>query len=697
MNQINYLSDIKILENYPKTDNFVYHFTTDGETCYDVSLEKENCRKEGDYLVICLDNHGLPEGQLKVRREFHFPDDDFPDKEWTKIVEHSYDIYLSEGVDVEADCYVLPTYMPIFRGEKGDDYVITEEDYDEIATLTLSKIDWEEVLKNKQDKLNYYNEIDDSAFLALENNRIGVNKNSAYFGAINGNYASNIVATGDILAFNTGNAPKGRPLMIIDSGAAYYKQNEIATKSDFKTINGESVIGEGDIKLNYEHYTEDHALATIKWGTNAVGISEHDATLYSIDSEDISSFGVVRTAPSYVMLAATNNSKIEIKPDWLYYNGNKVTTENVFKTINNENIIGKGNIDLNITKTPNVTIFGDLNTENGQLRDFSVDNYAQFPFLVDFKNKSFTISMCVTTPNDLSGQHNIFDSEFGLAFAIRDGKVVLAASTDGVSWDLGEHVSETHLKPNYTYYLNILHTGTQYVVFISIDKEHYTPMFNFIGGSPYPKQIIIGKSLDNSNFFNGSINLNYCNVVANDVEIWQGMDDLGVATRLATDLSNIDAAGEAKIKEIAGGKYYFETEEDDGNVKYREAGIRLQGEEDEAEAAILVSDYKSSDSHSQTVGFGVSTGDNGSTLSATPYEISLIHNHFMEGGYINAALGVYDDGVVMSYENDGEEKQVILNNDGFFYNDSPIATEEYVDSKLGDIDTLLTAIINGGF
>ncbi|CAJ0610681.1 unnamed protein product [Cylicocyclus nassatus] len=44
------------------------------------------------------------------------------------------------------------------------------------------------------------------------------------------------------------------------------------------------------------------------------------------------------------------------------------------------------------------------------------------------------------------------------------------------------------------------------------------------------------------NVFTGIINLNYANLKINNELVWQGMDDVGLATRLAVDMSNIDPA-----------------------------------------------------------------------------------------------------------------------------------------------------------
>lgn len=63
MKNIYYKSDLKIIEGYPGTDNFLYHyFTQKGRETYDVSLAIGNCRVFDDEngekkMVISLDNH----------------------------------------------------------------------------------------------------------------------------------------------------------------------------------------------------------------------------------------------------------------------------------------------------------------------------------------------------------------------------------------------------------------------------------------------------------------------------------------------------------------------------------------------------------------------------------------------------------------------------------------------------------------
>ena len=128
MKNIFYKSDLKIIEGYPGTDDFVYHyFTQKGRETYDVSLAIGNCRvfedENGDKkMVISLDSHGLNPGQLKVLREINYDDTDFQDGEYNKKVESWYDVKLVNGRSDDDEPTIQ--YEGIFtamRGEAGKD------------------------------------------------------------------------------------------------------------------------------------------------------------------------------------------------------------------------------------------------------------------------------------------------------------------------------------------------------------------------------------------------------------------------------------------------------------------------------------------------------------------------------------------------------------------------------------------------
>lgn len=127
MKNIFYKSDIKIIEGYPGTDDFVYHyFTQKGRETYDVSLAAGNCRVFDDEngekkMVISLDSHGLNPGQLKVLREMNFADDDFKDGEYNKKVESWYDVKLVNGRSDDDEPIEYEGIFTAMRGEAGKD------------------------------------------------------------------------------------------------------------------------------------------------------------------------------------------------------------------------------------------------------------------------------------------------------------------------------------------------------------------------------------------------------------------------------------------------------------------------------------------------------------------------------------------------------------------------------------------------
>lgn len=211
--------------------------------------------------------------------------------------------------------------------------------------------------------------------------------------------------------------------------------------------------------------------------------------------------------------------------------------------------------ELQLFKFPNMTIIGEPTINNGQISNFSSTSYLKFPFIVDFHNQAFEINMEFTTGTNVTNQENIFDSDFGLAFAVRNARFVIAVSSNGTNWDLGEGVGTYNVQPNTTYYVKLSWDKSQYVLSYSLNNNAFTnDIIKASTQAPYPKQIYVGVGENFAtvvNHFSGIINLNNANLkIANEV-VWQGMDDAGLSTRADISLSNIDADGEAKIRDIA--------------------------------------------------------------------------------------------------------------------------------------------------
>lgn len=237
------------------------------------------------------------------------------------------------------------------------------------------------------------------------------------------------------------------------------------------------------------------------------------------------------------------------------HNYDDTDVKNEIKSLHDEDTSIRNRInEIEVAKFPNLTIIGSPTIQQGQVSNITNSNYLKFPFVVNFQNRPFSIKFDITTGANVTNQENIFDSDFGLAFAIRSGRFVCAYSINGISWD-SEHVGTHAITSNTSYSVVFSWDGNTYKVEYSLDggNTFITDMTFTNTLSPYPKQIYVGVGENNGiiqNHFSGIINLNKAELIISDKVVWQGMDDVGLATRLAVDLSNIDEAGERKIRDI---------------------------------------------------------------------------------------------------------------------------------------------------
>lgn len=384
--------------------------------------------------------------------------------------------------------------------------------------------------------------------------------------------------------------------------------NVINGKSSFsplsvKTINGQSLLGNGNINVGnseiyYIHLTHDEASGTVTsteggdtirnflnarvqnrevaFSINFIGSETQSCQMITNEwcLRAISSGPHIGTV--LFVYTTIDNRGIEYFIDtnggcdfqFTQYQDKLVSGTNI-KTINDRSVLGSGNLELatkeeldeiKLFKTPNVTIIGSPEINNGQVVSFA-NGHLQFPFLVDFKNKPFRIQFELTTPNkSIVAQENIFDSDFGLALAIRNNKFVFSASTDGQTWNKGEVVSDKTLLQSTTYLVKFVWESGVLSLDHSVDNgaSWISDDIMQLSDQPYPKQIYIGVGENGGsvvNRFSGIINLNKASLFIDGTEVWRGMDDAGLSTRLATDLSNIDNAGVERIKSLAGGKF----------------------------------------------------------------------------------------------------------------------------------------------
>lgn len=216
--------------------------------------------------------------------------------------------------------------------------------------------------------------------------------------------------------------------------------------------------------------------------------------------------------------------------------------------------------EIELYKTPNLSITGSPTITQGQVSDFSASNYMQFPFALDLTEAtSISIITAFTTGSNVTTQENVLDSYYGIAFAISGGHFVLALGSNGSSWDIANGVSGTAtVETETTYFVRISWDGTNYILSYSTDAgDTWTDDITVVSSTVlYETQVYIGGSPDlfgtgTAKPFGGTINLNKWVINYNGQLFWQGMDDAGLATRANVDLSNLTELGQAYVHRYA--------------------------------------------------------------------------------------------------------------------------------------------------
>lgn len=352
--------------------------------------------------------------------------------------------------------------------------------------------------------------------------------------------------------------------------------------------------------------------------------------------------------------------------------------------------------EIELFKFPNATIIGNPTINQGQVSNFTRNDYLEFPFLVDFKGLPFEINFAFTTGQNVDIQQNILDSDFGLAFAIRNKHLVVALSFNGTSWAT-EQVGTLTLQPQITYRIRITWNRLSYKVQYSIDggKTYIDDITFGSTQAPYPKQMYIGVGKLADNYFEGIVNLNLANVKVNNELIWQGMDDVGLATRLAIDLSNIDNAGVERIKEIATYESFDVVDLGIANLSeansyknnnFAEAILRITNREDE-KGKLLV--YGNSIAEFYVSYIGTAGGNPtfifyGTIKNAQPFINYVYDKYIMFQATINAETKQITN-IIKIYSKDIYFNKIVTfdNNEAYTpINDYNPATKKYVDDLI---------------
>ena len=212
--------------------------------------------------------------------------------------------------------------------------------------------------------------------------------------------------------------------------------------------------------------------------------------------------------------------------------------------------------DLTTSKFPNIVIVGTPPIEGGQVSSFSNTDYLQFPFVDISRGLPFDIYFSFTTGSDVVTQQNVLDSYFGIALAIQNSKGIMALSSNGTSWDIGNVTGTNTILPNTTYYAKCSWTGTQYNASLSTNNTTYVPDMIIDSTLTTNKTtIFIGCSPDlfgagTAHPFKGTINFNNSRVDVQGTTVWEGMADVGLASRANVSLNNLDEVGEKRFTDI---------------------------------------------------------------------------------------------------------------------------------------------------
>ncbi|MBQ0113229.1 MAG: hypothetical protein KBT03_08890 [Bacteroidales bacterium] len=221
------------------------------------------------------------------------------------------------------------------------------------------------------------------------------------------------------------------------------------------------------------------------------------------------------------------------------------------KTKNEIGIVDDKVKELQLYKFPNAIIYGQPTINNGQISGFSSANYLGLPFVFDTKDRGFEINVAFTTNSDVTIAQNIFGSKFCIALYIQNGQLVFRAG-NGSDWSVADITTTLSVQANTTYYVKIVFNKLNYTISYSTNGEDYESIGSKVTTiPPTVGQVNIGIGNNQHNPFNGIINLNKTFIKLNNTVVWEGMDDVGLATRLATDLENIDEVGIDRIREIA--------------------------------------------------------------------------------------------------------------------------------------------------
>lgn len=269
-------------------------------------------------------------------------------------------------------------------------------------------------------------------------------------------------------------------------------------------------------------------------GNEWFAIGDEDKTFltfnYLTDNEFTAQRGlrVLRTGEAVTM------EQLDKKQDKLPYPTNNIPVSAVNGAVDDSQIATINHrIDtIEMSSRPNINVVGSPIFSQGNVSGFSANDYLIFPSNVSVGTNTVVFNMMFTTGYDITTKQNILDSAYGLAFAISNGYTITYISYDGNSF-IPSRSETAYIAPNTSYNLRLIFrkVGGNYFT----DTYVGTRLTNMQkrGSSIQTGMPIVAKptywgganpQTEVHNIFNGTINLNECNLWFNDVRVWSGYD-----------------------------------------------------------------------------------------------------------------------------------------------------------------------------
>jgi len=292
------------------------------------------------------------------------------------------------------------------------------------------------------------------------------------------------------------------------------------------------VFGSTGLRLAYSPCVDMEGLVagdgvniTKNYGSNTVTISATGGGGAIIDDEDISTTKVFSSSRTSDLIGEVGND-----------------LQDLTQRVNN----------IESLKVPNVVIIGEPLIQDGQVSGLDQTNHLQFPFILERQGRSWEYNGSFTTGSNITNQQNIIDSKYSIALAVRNSRLVIALSSNGTTFDLGEHtLTDLTIQPNTTYYVKISYIENMgYVLEADVAPITYGSPHLSIGHANTPiaaTTMLIGSD---GNSFNGTLDLNKWSLKVDEQLVWLGMDNVGQAVSANVSLSNINAAGVKVINDL---------------------------------------------------------------------------------------------------------------------------------------------------